>query len=88
MNPSFAMSAYVVKDPLTRRKVDYRQTNLRYLVVVLAIFVIFGCEYCFDNPSVYLFKFRLSKQAYNTINNIDFRKHNSIYYTHFMHSQM
>jgi hypothetical protein len=53
MNPSFAMSAYVVKDPLTRRKVDYRQTNLRYLVVVLAIFVIFGCEYCFDNPSVY-----------------------------------
>jgi hypothetical protein len=53
MSPSFAMSAFLIKDALTRRKVDFRQTKLRYFIVVLAIFVIFGCEYCFDNPSVY-----------------------------------
>jgi hypothetical protein len=25
---------------------------MRYVVVVIAIFVVFGCEYCFDNASV------------------------------------
>jgi hypothetical protein len=43
VNPSFVMSAYTIKDAITKRKVDFRQTNLRYAVVVLAIFVIFGC---------------------------------------------
>lgn len=52
VNPSFVMSAYTVKDEVTRRKVNFRQTKFRYFIVVLACFVVFGCEYCFDNPSV------------------------------------
>lgn len=52
VSPSFVMQAYSVKNDVTRRNVNFRQTNLRYLVVVIAIFVVFGCEYCFDNPSV------------------------------------
>jgi hypothetical protein len=52
VSPSYVLSAYVVKDAETRRKVNYRQTSLRYFVVILAVFVVFGCEYCFDNPSV------------------------------------
>lgn len=52
VSPSFVMSAYVVKDDKTRRQVNFRQTKLRYVMVMLACFVVFGCEYCFDNPSV------------------------------------
>lgn len=43
VSPSFVMSAYTVKDEKTRRNVNFRQTKLRYLVVVLAVFVVFGC---------------------------------------------
>ena len=49
---SFVMSAYMVKDEKTRRQVNFRQTKLRYFVVVAACLVVFGCEYIFDNPSV------------------------------------
>lgn len=52
VSPSFVMSAYVVKDDKTRRNVDYRRTKLRYLIVVIACLVVFGCEYCFDTASV------------------------------------
>jgi hypothetical protein len=53
VSPSYVMSAYVVKDAATRRQVSFRQTSLRYVVVVLAVLVVFGCEYCFDNASVF-----------------------------------
>jgi hypothetical protein len=43
VSPSFVMQAYSVKDDITRRNVNFRQTNLRYFVVVIAIFVVFGC---------------------------------------------
>lgn len=49
---TFVKSVFVKKGDEEKRKVNYRQTNMRYIVVVLAIFVVFGCEYCFDNPSV------------------------------------
>lgn len=52
------LSAYKKKDVNERQKVNYRQTNIRYLVVVIAIFVVFGCEYCFDNASVSFCPFR------------------------------
>lgn len=52
VSPSFVFSAYTIKDPQTKRIVDYRQSNLRYLVVIIACLVVFGCEYCFDTPSV------------------------------------
>lgn len=52
VSPSFVMQAYSIRGEGTRRKVDFRQTKLRYFIVVVAIFVVFGCEYCFDNPSV------------------------------------
>lgn len=52
VNPSFVLSAYKVKDEQTRRNVNFRQTGLRYFIVVIACLVVFGCEYCFDNPSV------------------------------------
>jgi len=49
---TFVLSGLEKKGPEAKRKVNYRQTNMRYLVVVLAIFVVFSCEYCFDNASV------------------------------------
>lgn len=49
---TFIMTALSRRGPEEVRKVNYRQTNMRYLVIVIAIFVVFGCEYCFDNPSV------------------------------------
>jgi hypothetical protein len=49
---SFVFSAYKKKDEATKMRINFRQTNVRYLVVVIAIFVVFGCEYCFDNASV------------------------------------
>ena len=49
---TFVFSIYQKKDGALRRKIDYRQTKVRYLVVVIAILVVFGCEYCFDNASV------------------------------------
>lgn len=58
VSPSFVMQAYSVKNDVTRRNVNFRQTNLRYFVVVIAIFVVFGCEYCFDTPSVSVLSLR------------------------------
>ena len=49
---TFVFSVYKKKDENEKRKINYRQTNVRYLVVVIAIFVVFGCEYCFDTASV------------------------------------
>lgn len=43
VSPSFVMQAYSVRGEDTRRKVDFRQTKLRYFIVVVAIFVVFGC---------------------------------------------
>ena len=51
-NPTFVLSVYTAKDEVTKRQVQFRQTTLRYVVVILACFVVFGCEYCFDTPSV------------------------------------
>lgn len=52
VNPSFVLSVYTGKDETAKRQINFRQTNLRYLVVVIAVMVVFGCEYCFDTPSV------------------------------------
>ena len=49
---SFVLSAYKHKEEEEIRRVNYRQSNMRYVVVLLAILVVFGCEYCFDNASV------------------------------------
>lgn len=93
VTPSFVMAAYSVKDDVTRRNVNFRQTKLRYLVVVIAIFVVFGCEYCFDNPSVrpMVIFCRLCRRRSRRIILKHTRerylaKHNSIYYTHYTHS--
>lgn len=52
VQPSFVLSQYVKKNDKEKRRRNFRQTNMRYLVVVLAVLVVFSCEYCFDNPSV------------------------------------
>lgn len=74
---SFVVSALRKKNEVERKKVNYRQTNMRYVVVVIAILVVFGCEYCFDNASVTInisrhFKYRSStiwiKQAIQSHN--------------------
>lgn len=52
VNPTFVLSVFAVKGEEERRRVDYRQTSMRYMVVLIAILVVFGCEYCFDNASV------------------------------------
>jgi hypothetical protein len=52
---TFVLSAFRIKDDNEKRIVESRQNGaIKYLVVVIAIFVVFGCEYCFDNPSVHL----------------------------------
>jgi hypothetical protein len=52
VSPTYVLSAYAVKDEATRRKVNFRQTKLRYFIVFLACMVVFSNEYCFDTPSV------------------------------------
>lgn len=49
---TFVFSVYKKKDETDKQIINSRRTNVRYLVVVIAIFVVFGCEYCFDNASV------------------------------------
>jgi hypothetical protein len=49
---TFVLSGYSKKGEEATRIANYRRTNMRYVVVVIAIFVVFGCEYCFDNASV------------------------------------
>lgn len=49
---TFVLSAYSRKDMEVERRVSYRQTGMRYVIVAVAIMVVFGCEYCFDNASV------------------------------------
>lgn len=55
---TFILSGLKNKNPDEQRRVRYRQTNMRYVVVMMAIFVVFGCEYCFDNASVKIALFR------------------------------
>ena len=43
VNANFVLSVYAVKGDDEKRKVNYRQTNMRYVVVVIAILVVFGC---------------------------------------------
>lgn len=43
VNKNFVLSVYAVKGDDERRKANYRQTNMRYVVVVIAILVVFGC---------------------------------------------
>ena len=40
---TFVLTVFEKKGPETKRKIDYRQTKMRYLVVVIAILVVFGC---------------------------------------------
>jgi len=58
VNRNFVLSVYAVKGDDEKRKTSYRQTNIRGVVVLIAILVVFGCEYCFDNASVAQILFR------------------------------
>lgn len=49
---TFVLSVFVKKGEDQKRVIKFRQTGMRYVVVLIAIFVVFGCEYCFDNASV------------------------------------
>ena len=40
---TFVLTALERKGPEKKRQIDYRQTNMRYLVVVIAILVVFSC---------------------------------------------
>ena len=42
-NPTFVLSVYTAKDDVTKRQVKFRQNFMRYIVVILACFVVFGC---------------------------------------------
>jgi hypothetical protein len=87
VNATFVLSVYAVKGDDEKRRVNYRQTNMRYLVVVVAILVVFGCEYCFDNASVNIFRLRLYNSPFKrtwqqTVNQSV--SLSSIYFTHSM----
>ena len=49
---TFVAATFIKRPEEVIRKVEYRQTSMRYVVVVIAILVVFGCEYCFDTASV------------------------------------
>ena len=40
---TFVLSGLEKKGPEAKRKINYRQTKMRYVVVLIAIFVVFGC---------------------------------------------
>lgn len=52
LKPSVVMSAYRPKDWVSKRKISFRQTSMRWLALMLGCFVCFGSQYCFDTPSV------------------------------------
>lgn len=43
MQGTFVLSTYKKKGEEEKRKVNFRQTKMRYVVLVVAIFVVFGC---------------------------------------------
>ena len=49
---TFVLSAHQPKTAEEKRKINFRRTGTRFIVVVLAIMVVFVYEYAFDNPSV------------------------------------
>lgn len=52
MQGTFVLSTYRQKNEVEKRQVDYRRkTKLRYVALLIACLVVFGCEYCFDTPS-------------------------------------
>jgi hypothetical protein len=67
---SFVLTAHLPKTAHEKRMIDYRSTNLRYLVVLLAILVVFVYEYCFDNPSVGVSRGRPSRRTSSTTTSI------------------
>jgi hypothetical protein len=40
---TFILSGLKNKNPDEQRIIHYRQTKMRYFVVIMAIFVVFGC---------------------------------------------
>jgi hypothetical protein len=54
LKPSVVMSAYKPKDWISKRKISFRQTKMRWVALLLGCLVCFGSQYCFDNPSVHL----------------------------------
>jgi hypothetical protein len=40
---TFVFSVYKKKGEAEKQKINYRQTKMRYIVVVIAILVVFGC---------------------------------------------
>lgn len=51
MQGTFVVSMYRQKKDVEKRQVDFRRTKLRYVALLIACLVVFGCEYCFDTPS-------------------------------------
>jgi hypothetical protein len=89
---TFVLSAHVPKTEKQRQRINVRSTRFRYAIVVLAIAVVFFYEYCYDNPSVLLIKFRPFKKTLKRIITISTMKNweapLSTYSTQFIVSPM
>lgn len=65
MQGPFVKSVFRQKNQVEKRRTDFRRTRMRYVALILACLVVFGCEYCFDTPSVHTRVIhRLYKQKY------------------------
>lgn len=88
MQGTFVLSTYRQKNEVEKRQVGFRRTKLRYVALLIACLVVFGCEYCFDTASVNIKLFRLCKVPLNkTIHSpvlIRWGRRNSIYCIHCM----
>lgn len=62
LKSTIVQAATAPKDETEVRKINYRQTNARWIAMGLGCLVLFGQQYCFDNPSVRFGLSRLSKK--------------------------
>lgn len=51
MQGTFVLTTYRQKNEVEKRQANFRKTKLRYVTLIIACLVVFGCEYCFDTPS-------------------------------------
>lgn len=59
LKSTIVQAATAPKDDAEVRKINYRQTNARWIAMALGCLVLFGQQYCFDNPSVIYILLRL-----------------------------
>jgi hypothetical protein len=88
---TFVYSAVAPKNAEQKRRVKFRDSGVRYFVILLAILVVFFYEYCFDTPSVSSSKFRplnnIFKRTTFTKKRNSWKMPNSIYCTQSTRSQ-